>query len=399
MTSTYKPALAEKTFEKDKALLQLYHGELSKARAGAWAWLSKKKGDQQDFVVEEYMKNWKKGAEDENARLDNYKDLTHHYYNLVTDFYEYGWGSLFHFSRYYPGEAFRQATARHEHYLASRMGITEDMKVLDVGCGVGGPGREICRFTDCQIVGLNNNDYQIERAQHYAEKYKLADKLLYMKGDFMQMDFADETFDAVYAIEATVHAPVLEGVYGEIFKVLKPGGVFGVYEWVMTDEYDESNPEHRRIAYGIEIGDGIPKMYKTEVAREALKNVGFEIELEKDLADKDDEIPWYYPLAGDWKYVQNLSDVFTIFRTLWLGRRVTTGAVGIMEKIGLAPKGSVQVTDALEEAAVYLVEGGKQKLFTPMMLFIARKPLEGANSSAAVDAAVKTATDKKRAAK
>jgi len=31
----------------------------------------------------------------------------------------------------------------------------------------------------------------------------------------------------VYAIEATVHAPTWEGVYGEIFKVLKPGGVVG----------------------------------------------------------------------------------------------------------------------------------------------------------------------------
>jgi hypothetical protein len=29
----------------------------------------------------------------------------------------------------------------------------------------------------------------------------------------------------VYSIEATVHAPSWEGVYGEILKVLKPGGV------------------------------------------------------------------------------------------------------------------------------------------------------------------------------
>jgi hypothetical protein len=29
----------------------------------------------------------------------------------------------------------------------------------------------------------------------------------------------------VYAIEATVHAPTWEGVYGEIKKVLKPGGI------------------------------------------------------------------------------------------------------------------------------------------------------------------------------
>ena len=44
------------------------------------------------------------------------------------------------------------------------------------------------------------------------------------------MPFPDNTFDAVYAIEATVHAPSLAGVYSEIFRVLKPGGTFGVYE-------------------------------------------------------------------------------------------------------------------------------------------------------------------------
>jgi len=89
-----------------------------------------------------------------------------------------------------------QTTKRHKHYLAHKMNLHENMKVLDVGCGVGGPGREITRFTGCEIVGLNNNDYQIERANHYAKKYKLDDKLSYVKGDFMQMDFAPESFDA-----------------------------------------------------------------------------------------------------------------------------------------------------------------------------------------------------------
>jgi len=190
----------------------------------------------------------------------------------------------------------------------------------------------------------------------------------------MQMDFEPESFDAVYAIEATVHAPVLEGVYSEIYKVLKPGGVFGVYEWVMTDKYDDENEEHRKIAYGIEVGDGIPKMYKRDVAEKALKSVGFEIEYETDLADKEDDIPWYYPLSGEWKYVQTFSDYFTIFRTSKIGRTITTEAVGLMEKLGLAPKGSKQVTNALEDAAVNLVEGGRQKLFTPMMLYVCRKP-------------------------
>lgn len=59
------------------------------------------------------------------------------------------------------------------------------MQVLDVGCGVGGPAREIAKFTGANITGLNNNDYQIDRAIHYAEKEKLASQLTYVKGDFM----------------------------------------------------------------------------------------------------------------------------------------------------------------------------------------------------------------------
>lgn len=57
--------------------------------------------------------------------------------------------------------------------------------MLDVGCGVGGPAREIAKFTGANITGLNNNDYQIDRAIQYAEKEKLAHQLTFVKGDFM----------------------------------------------------------------------------------------------------------------------------------------------------------------------------------------------------------------------
>ncbi|QPG74814.1 Delta(24)-sterol C-methyltransferase [Brettanomyces nanus] len=367
--------LAPKEFKKDKDFAHALHGKTATESTGLGA-LAHKNKEAEQAALDGYFKHWdgKTDKDSEQSRLDDYSSLTKQYYNLVTDFYEYGWGSSFHFSTFYKGEPFHQAIARHEHYLALKMGLKEGMKVLDVGCGVGGPAREICRFTGASIVGLNNNDYQVERGQHYAHVAGLDDKLKFVKGDFMQMDFEPESFDAVYSIEATVHAPAFEGVYGEIYKVLKPGGVFAVYEWVMTDKYDEKNPEHRKIAYGIEIGDGIPKMYKREVAEKALKTVGFEITYQHDLADDYHEVPWYYPLSGDWKYIKSLRDAITFFRTSYLGRKLTTTFVNTLEAVGIAPKGSSKVTDALEEAAVYLVEGGKQKLFTPMMLFVCKKP-------------------------
>jgi len=65
------------------------------------------------------------------------------------------------------------------------MGIKEGMRVLDVGCGVGGPAREIAKFSGAHITGLNNNDYQIDRATQYAAKEHLSDQLKFVKGDFM----------------------------------------------------------------------------------------------------------------------------------------------------------------------------------------------------------------------
>jgi len=63
--------------------------------------------------------------------------------------------------------------------------IKDGDKVLDVGCGVGGPAREIAKFTGAHITGLNNNDYQIDRATRYALKEGLKDQLDFVKGDFM----------------------------------------------------------------------------------------------------------------------------------------------------------------------------------------------------------------------
>lgn len=71
------------------------------------------------------------------------------------------------------------------------------------------------------------------------------------------------SFDGAYAIEATCHAPSRHGVYSEIYRVLKPGASFAMYEWCLTPKYDASNALHRRIKKQIEEGDGLPDMART----------------------------------------------------------------------------------------------------------------------------------------
>ncbi|KAL7621611.1 Delta(24)-sterol C-methyltransferase [Parahypoxylon ruwenzoriense] len=380
---------------RDAAFNKVMHGSTAQSTGGFRAMIGKGAGAQK-AAVDEYFKHWdNKDAKDETdadreKRTAEYATLTRHYYNLATDLYEYGWGQSFHFCRYSIGETFYQAIARHEHYLAHQIGIQEGMRVLDVGCGVGGPAREIAKFTGCHVTGLNNNDYQIQRATHYAAKEGLSKQLTFIKGDFMvgpqvpspepswlvasQMDFPDNSFDAVYAIEATVHAPKLEGVYSEILRVLKPGGIFGVYEWLMTDDYDNNNLEHREIRLGIEQGDGISNMVKISEGIEAMKIAGFQMLHHEDLADRPDPIPWYWPLAGNWKYIQSIFDAPTIARMTWWGRMLAHNFAGALELTGLAPAGTKKTADSLARAADCLVAGAEKHLFTPMYLMVGKKP-------------------------
>ena len=78
------------------------------------------------------------------------------------------------------------------------MVLRPGMRVLDVGCGVGGPAREIARFTDTRIIGLNNNDLQIGRARKYTKQAGLENYVAFVKGDFMKLSeqFGENSFDA-----------------------------------------------------------------------------------------------------------------------------------------------------------------------------------------------------------
>ncbi|PRQ54746.1 putative sterol 24-C-methyltransferase [Rosa chinensis] len=333
--------------------------------------------DKRDVLsaVDKYEKYHVCYGGEEEARKSNYTDMVNKYYDLVTSFYEYGWGESFHFAPRWKGESLRESIKRHEHFLALQLGLKPGQKVLDVGCGIGGPLREIARFSSTSITGLNNNEYQITRGKELNRIVGIDKTCDFVKADFMKIPFPENTFDAVYAIEATCHAPDAYGCYKEIYRVLKPGQCFAAYEWCMTDSFDPNNAEHQKIKAEIEIGDGLPDIRLTVKCLEALKQAGFEVIWEKDLAKdvKESPLPWYLPLD-----TSRIS--LSSFRLTAVGRFFTRNMVKALEYVGLAPQGSQRVQDFLEKAAEGLVEGGKKEIFTPMYFFVARKPLSAADS-------------------
>ena len=178
-------------------------------------------------------------------------------------------------------------------------------KVLDVGCGIGGPLREIAAFTGADVTGLNNNAFQISRGEQINKSTGRHDNCGFIKADFMNIPVPDNTFDAVYQIEATCHAPDAEKCYAEIFRVLKPGGVFASYEWCLTEEYDPKNEKHKQIRQDILLGNGLPTARSCKDVSKAMKAAGFKLEEEEDLV-KTSDVNWYEPIDPNKMYAISL---------------------------------------------------------------------------------------------
>jgi len=359
--------LSNQGLDKDgKAVSGLNFGPSLLAMKG-WFGSKKVAGDIKEYLDLHDDRNG--GVETRNK---NYMKMVNHYYNLVTDFYEYGWGKSFHFGRRHAGESFDASLARHEYWLGFQGGFRPGMKVIDVGCGVGGPMRAIARFTGANIIGINNNAYQIEKGRKQNKEAHLDDQCDFIQTDFMHLTshLPAESIDGAYAIEATCHAPDKTACFRQIYEVLKPGATFVAYEWVMTDKYDPSNPVHRQAKKAIEEGDSLPDIAKGEDVIRALKEAGFEVDMAEDVGvvSGENNVSWYATIENKGLSLQN-------FRSSRLGTMCTTAMLYVLEGLGIAPKGSLHTHNMLLTALVGLRAGGQLGIFTPMYFFRARKPV------------------------
>jgi sterol 24-C-methyltransferase len=305
-------------------------------------------------------------AKSEGDRKTRYAELVNDYYDLATDFYERGWGASFHFAPRWKYESVRDSINRYEYWLAHQLRLNTHSSVLDVGCGIGGPMRSIAKFSGCRITGINNNGFQIRRAQHLNVAADLMEQCTALRGDFMRMPFKSNTFDAAYAIEATVHAPDLTEAYRDIYRVLKPGGLFATHEWCMTSQFDADRVEHRGIKRAIEIGNGIPSIGHVTDVLQAVERAGFEI---MDAEDRmaSSEIPWWEPLSPSRFSLSSWRS------SLKVGKAANV-LMGALEVVHLIPRGASSVGRILAQGGEALVAGGKAGIFTPGFYVLAGKP-------------------------
>lgn len=120
----------------------------------------------------------------------------------------------------------REATVE----LATLAGVEAGHRVLDLGCGIGGPARLLAAEYGCRVTGLDLIPGYCEAAAELTRRVGLSDLVDFQAGDMRDMPFADESFDRVWSQHTMMNIPDKAALAAEVKRVLRAGGKFVFYE-------------------------------------------------------------------------------------------------------------------------------------------------------------------------
>ncbi|GAA2877035.1 27-O-demethylrifamycin SV methyltransferase [Streptosporangium fragile] len=127
-----------------------------------------------------------------------------------------------------------EATDRLTDLVAERLMLTPGQRVLDVGSGNGRPAARVASGHDVHVSGITLSEHQVQLGQARPEAGEGPGRADFRLADAMRLPFDDACFDAAYAIESIVHMEDPAAAFGEIARVLRPGGRLVVADWYLS---------------------------------------------------------------------------------------------------------------------------------------------------------------------
>ncbi len=120
----------------------------------------------------------------------------------------------------------REATLR----LGRLAELDETMRVLDVGCGIGGPARAVANEYGCAVTGVDLTEEFCSAGNLLTERVGMSGQVVLQHGSGTNLSFTDQSFDVVWTQHVTMNVEDKRQFFAEIARVLVPGGKYALYE-------------------------------------------------------------------------------------------------------------------------------------------------------------------------
>jgi ubiquinone/menaquinone biosynthesis C-methylase UbiE len=110
-------------------------------------------------------------------------------------------------------------------------------KVLDIGSGLGGMDLLLATQHGAgQVMGIDIDPWLVDQARGLAAKHGLIDRVEFRLVQPGVLPFEDGAFDVVVSKDAMIHIPDKPAIYGEVLRVLRPGGRFLASDWLFAPQ-------------------------------------------------------------------------------------------------------------------------------------------------------------------
>jgi ubiquinone/menaquinone biosynthesis C-methylase UbiE len=120
----------------------------------------------------------------------------------------------------------RAATAA----FAPRLNLQPGMHLLEIGSGIGGPARYFARHHGCQVTGIDLTEEFVAVARMLTSRLGMDGQISFEQGSALSMPFAAASFDVATLLHVGMNIADKDQLFREVRRVLKPGGIFGIYD-------------------------------------------------------------------------------------------------------------------------------------------------------------------------
>jgi ubiquinone/menaquinone biosynthesis C-methylase UbiE len=159
--------------------------------------------------------------------------------------------------------------------IAEFMKLGPGMRLLDVGCGVGGPARYFAGEQKCSVTGIDLTEEFVRAAVSLTRMVHLESAAAFQQGSALAMPFEAGSFDGAYLFHVGMNIADKKALFREVARVLKAGARFAIYDLVRTGEGAFAFP----VPWALSEETSFVK--DVEKYREALREAGFSIEHER----------------------------------------------------------------------------------------------------------------------